>query len=273
MEILTAKRGGPSRDWLNPSLGLVKSQRARSKVKHWFARQEREENIRLGRDLLDKEFHRLGLADVNLEQLASSMDYRTLDDLLVAIGCNDIPLTRIDNMLMETEQDEEGLMFGSRLKTEPGYQSHDTITVLGLKGLLTGMAKCCNPVPGDEIVGYITRGRGATIHRKDCPNILRLNERERLVRVSWGEPKRVYPVSVRIEAFDRDNLLLDVSKLVSNEDINMGKVRVGVSQNSKFNMAVFDLILEVKDVDQLTRVLTRLETLPNVISAQRLKPG
>jgi GTP pyrophosphokinase len=273
VEILTAKRGGPSRDWLNPSLGLVKSQRARSKVKHWFARQERDENIRLGRDLLEKEFHRLGLMDVNQEQLASRMDFRSLEDMLVAIGCNDIPLTRIDNLLMANEQDEEGLLFGSRLKTEPGYQSHDTITVLGLKGLLTGMAKCCNPVPGDEIVGYITRGRGATIHRQDCPNILRLIDRERLVRVSWGEPKRTYPVSVQIEAFDRDGLLLDVSKLVSNENINMGQVRVGVSQDSKFNMAVLNLILEVKDVDQLTRVLARLEALPNVITAQRLKPG
>ena len=191
----------------------------------------------------------------------------------MAIGCNDIPLMKVDSVLMATEKDEEGFLFDSRLKTEPGLQSHDTITVLGLKGLLTGMAKCCNPVPGDDIVGYITRGRGATIHRQDCPNILRLNERERLVRVSWGEPKRTYPVLVRIEAFDRDGLLLDISKLVSNEGINLGQVKVGVNQDSKFNKAVFDLILEVRDAEQLTRVLTRMETLSNVISAQRLKPG
>ncbi len=273
IDILTAKRGGPSRDWLNPSLGLVKTQRARSKIKHWFAKQERDENIRLGRDLLEKEFRRLGLSDVKQEQLANQLEFRSVEDMLVAIGCNDIPLTRIDTVMMAGESDEDGLMFGTRLVSEPGLQSHDTITVLGLKGLLTGMAKCCNPVPGDDIIGYITRGRGATIHRQDCPNILRLKEKERLVRVSWGEPKRTYPVSVRVKAFDRDGLLLDVSKLVSNEGINLGQVKVGLNQDSKFNMAILDLILEVRDVEQLTRVLTRMEALPNVVEALRLKPG
>ena len=157
VEVLTAKRGGPSRDWLNPSLGLVKTQRARSKIKHWFARQERNENIRLGKDLLEKEFRRLGLSDVSQDQLTNLLEFRNIEDMLVAIGCNDIPMTRIDIVLMAGESDEDGLLFGSRLTTEPGLQSHDTITVLGLKGLLTGMAKCCNPVPGDDIVGYITR--------------------------------------------------------------------------------------------------------------------
>ncbi len=116
------------------------------------------------------------------------------------------------------------------------------------------MARCCNPVPGDEIVGYITRGRGATIHRQDCPNVLRIHEHERLVRVSWGEAKNTYPVSVRIKAYDRDGLMRDVSTLVANEGINLGQIKADVSHDQRLNLAIFDLILEVKDVEQLTRV-------------------
>ncbi len=273
VEILTAKRGGPSRDWLNPNLGLVKTQRARAKIRYWFKKQAREQNINQGRDLLERELRRLGLVDINIEQMARQFDFKTVDDLYVAIGCGDVPLIRIANQLMENEQDEEGLKFGARLIPETALEGHDTITVVGLKGLLTSMARCCNPVPGDDIIGYITRGRGATIHRRDCPNILRLREKERLVRVAWGEPKRTYPVSVRVKAYDRDGLARDVSNLVANEGINMGLVQAGVNHDSKLSLAVLDLVLEVKDIDQLTRVLTRIEALPNVMEAHRVRPG
>ena len=273
VEILTAKRGGPSRDWLNPNLGLVKTQRAKAKIRYWFKKQAREQNINQGRDLLEKELRRLGVGDINLEQMARQFDFRAVEDLYVGIGCGDVPLVRIANQLMQNEQDEEGLKFGTRLIPDTAVESHDTITVVGLKGLLTTIARCCNPVPGDEIVGYITRGRGATIHRRDCPNILRLSEKERLVRVAWGEPKRTYPVSVRVKAYDRDGLTRDVSNLVANEGINMGLVQAGVNHDSKLSLAVLDLVLEVKDIDQLTRVLTRIEALPNVMEAHRIRPG
>jgi GTP pyrophosphokinase len=273
VEILTAKRGGPSRDWLNPNLGLVKTQRAKAKIRYWFKKQAREQNINQGRDLLEKELRRLGVGDINLEQMARQFDFRAVEDLYVGIGCGDVPLVRIANQLMQNEQDEEGLKFGTRLIPDTAVESHDTITVVGLKGLLTTIARCCNPVPGDEIVGYITRGRGATIHRRDCPNILRLREKERLVRVAWGEPKRTYPVSVRVKAYDRDGLTRDVSNLVANEGINMGLVQAGVNHDSKLSLAVLDLVLEVKDIDQLTRVLTRIEALPNVMEAHRIRPG
>jgi GTP diphosphokinase / guanosine-3',5'-bis(diphosphate) 3'-diphosphatase len=269
VEILTAKRGGPSRDWLNANLGLVKTQRARSKIRYWFKRQARDHNITQGKVLLERELHRLGLDDTNLEQLARQHDYKTVEDLYVGIGCGDITLSRIVNQLMLEEKDDEGFQFTTRPKVEPGVQSHDTVSVLGLKGLLTTMARCCNPAPGDDIIGYITRGRGATIHRLDCPNMLRIRERERLVRVSWGEPKNTYPVSVQIKAYDRDGLLRDVSTLIAEEGINLGQVRVVVNQN----IAVFDLILEVREIDQLTRILTRLEALPNVLQAHRVRPG
>jgi GTP diphosphokinase / guanosine-3',5'-bis(diphosphate) 3'-diphosphatase len=273
VEILTAKRGGPSRDWLNPNLGLVKTQRARAKIRYWFKKQAREQNINQGRDLLERELRRLGVGDINIEQLARQFDYKTDEDLYVAIGCGDVPLIRISNQLMINEQDEEGLKFGTRQASEAAIQDHDTITVVGLKGLLTSMARCCNPVPGDDIIGYVTRGRGATIHRSDCPNILRLREKERLVRVAWGEPKRTYPVSVRVKAYDRDGLARDVSNLVANEGINLSLVQAGVNHDSKLSLAVLDLVLEVKDIDQLTRVLTRIEALPNVMEAHRVRPG
>ncbi len=273
VEILTAKRGGPSRDWLNPNLGLVRTQRARAKIRYWFKKQAREQNITQGRDLLERELKRLGVGDINIEQLARQFDYKSVEDLYVAIGCGDVPLIRIANQLMQNEQDEEGLKFGTRIIPDTVVESHDTITVVGLKGLLTTMARCCNPVPGDDIIGYVTRGRGATIHRRDCPNILRLREKERLVRVAWGEPKRTYPVSVRVKAYDRDGLARDVSNLVANEGINMGLVQAGVNHDSKLSLAVLDLVLEVKDIDQLTRVLTRIEALPNVMEAHRVRPG
>jgi guanosine-3',5'-bis(diphosphate) 3'-pyrophosphohydrolase len=272
VEVLTAKRGGPSRDWLNPNLGLVRTQRAKAKIRYWFKKQAQEQNISQGRNFLDRELRRLGLKDVNLEQVAHRFEYKGLDDLLVAIGCGDMPLVRIANLLMQSEQDEDGLLFGSRLTTNVTSPS-DEITVVGLKGLLTTIARCCKPVPGDDIIGYVTRGRGATVHRQDCPNILRLREKERLVKVAWGEQKRIYPVAVRVKAYDRDGLARDVSNLVANESINMGLVQAGVNQEAKMSMAVLDLILEVKDVDQLTRVLTRIEALPNVMEAHRIKPG
>ena len=139
----------------------------------------------------------------------------------------------------------------------------------GLQGLLTTMARCCNPTPGDEIIGYITRGRGATIHRIDCPNILRIRDRERLVQVSWGKPMRTYSVPIRVKAYDRNGLMKDISTLLANEKVNMTKVRVDV----KSSTAIFDLTIAVNSVEHLSRVLDRLEGLDNVFEARRIRPG
>ena len=268
LEILTAKRGGPSRDWLNPNLSLVKTQRARAKIRRWFKRQAREQNASQGKGLLEKELRRLGLQEVNQERLAREFDYRSVDDMYEAIGIGDIPLARIVNHLTLGKEEEEDVLVATPSRSD-GTTSDTQVTVLGLKGLLTTMARCCNPAPGDDIVGYITRGRGATIHRRDCPNVLRVEDKERLVRVSWGEPKATYPVPIRIKAYDRNGLMKDVSTLISDEGINMPKVKVDVHRN----MAVFELVLEVRDIVQLSRVLDRLENLANVMEAQRVRPG
>ena len=270
VEILPAKRGGPSLDWLNPNLGLVKTQRARSKIRRWFKRQAREQNINQGKVLLDKELRRLGLLNINIDRLAREFDQRNVDDFYEAIGNGDLAVGRIVNHLTLTEEEEVNLEQLTRPPSESLAVAQDNVSVLGLKGLLTVMAKCCNPTPGDAIVGYITRGRGATIHRSDCPNIMRSRDRERLVRVSWGEAKNTYPVPVRIKAYDRNGLMKDVSTLISEEGINMVKVNVDVN---KKNLAVFDLVLEVRDLAQLSKILDRLENLANVLEAQRVRPG
>lgn len=269
VDVLTAKRGGPSRDWLNPNLGLVKTQRARSKIRQWFKKQARDQNINQGKLMLEKELRRLGLSDVNLERLAREFDYKGLDSLYEGIGCGDLGIGRLVNHLTLGSKDEEQVIITPQKPVLQPPRSDDTVSVLGLRGLLTNMARCCNPAPGDEIVGYITRGRGATIHRQDCPNILRIKDKERLVRVSWGEVKRTYPVPIRVKAYDRSGLMKDVSTLISDEGINMTGVSVDVSQNR----ATFDLILEVRDIAELSRVLDRLENLPNVLEAQRIRPG
>lgn len=272
VDILTAKRGGPSRDWLNQNLGLVNTQRARSKIRRWFKQQARDQNIASGKAVLDRELRQLGLANVNLEQLARKFDYKNLDDFTEAIGCGDIPAGRIVNDLVMSEEDEDDFFDfpESKVAVGLGKESTGDVAVRGLKGLLTNMGKCCNPTPGDTIVGYITRGRGATIHRADCPNILSIRDRERLVQVTWGAPSNAFPVPIRVKAFDRDGLMKDISTLFADEKISMSKVRVDVNRG---NMAVFDLIIEVRDVKQLSRILDRLEGLDNVFAAQRVRPG
>jgi len=268
VEILTAKQGGPSRDWLNSNLGLVKTQRARAKIKQWFKKQDRELNLAQGKLILEREFHRLGLDSISLEQVAHDYDFRTLDDLAIAIGCGDLGIGRIINKLSET--DKESLE--SLLNTRPTQESKnlpDSVTVLGLKGLLTSFARCCNPAPGDDIVGYITRGRGATIHRRDCPNILRVREHERMVKVSWGEPHTTYPVPVEIKAYDRQGLMVDISNILNNEGSNLADINL----KTNHNIVLIDIVIEVKDIEQLSRILTRVENLPNVMEAHRLRPG
>lgn len=270
VEVLTAKRGGPSRDWLNPNLGLVRTQRARTKIRQWFKRQAREQNIAQGKAILDKELRRLGLTDINLERLAREFEYKNLENMYEALGCGDLSLGKLINHLtLGGKEGEEEPLVPGRSSAEVTAPSEEAVSVLGLKGILTNMARCCNPAPGDEIIGYITRGRGATIHRRDCPNILRVQERERLVRVSWGEVKRTYPVPVRVKAYDRNGLMKDIATLIADEGINMTGVNVNVNRN----LAILDLTLEVRDIAELSRVLDRLENLPNVMQAQRVRPG
>jgi GTP pyrophosphokinase len=268
VEILTAKQGGPSRDWLNPQLGLVKTQRARSKIRAWFKKQDQNQNIVQGKEILVHEIQRLGLPELDengLNALAKQFD-RSAEELYVAIGCGDFNIGRVVNKLVETKESDDVLVV---VPASSDAVPTEAITVLGLKGLLTSMAKCCNPTPGDEIIGYITRGHGATIHRQDCPNMLRIQDRERLVKVSWGENVRTYPVPIRIRAYDRQGLMGDITTLLNSENVNMVDVDVHMSKN----LADMRIVIEVKDIGQLSRILARIENVPNVLEAQRVRGG
>jgi len=269
VEILTAKRGGPSRDWLNTNLGLVRTSRARSKIKQWFKRQDRESNLAQGKAILEKEFKRLGIKSFEFDEILPELGVKTVDDLYVAIGCGDIGVGRVINKIGEMEEE---------LETEPKFDlvqaptevvPSETVKVMGLKGIATTMAKCCNPMPGDEIIGYITRGRGATIHRQDCPNILRVSEKERLVKVSWGQPGKTFTVPVQIKAYDRQGLMSDISNIITDENVNL----IDMSMKMNQHLADIKLVLGVKGISQLSRILTRLESLPNVFEAKRQRPG
>ena len=276
VEILTSKTGGPSRDWLNTSLGLVRTQRARSKIRVWFKKQGRGQNITQGREMLEHELQRLAISDINLEDLAHQLDFKSPDEMFESIGSSDTSINRIIRHLAEriVPQVAEETIPVSAPKSEA--QSSDAVQVLGLKGILTTMGKCCHPMPGDPIVGYVTRGRGATIHRQDCPSVLNMGakDRERLVRVDWGQAVRTYPVPVRITAFDRYGLMGDITNLLNNEGINIVDVRVHVEKDRvSADIADLRLVLEVKDIEQLSRVLARIEKLPNVMDAQRINSG
>ncbi|HAV76154.1 MAG TPA: (p)ppGpp synthetase [Anaerolineae bacterium] len=266
VEVLTAKRGGPSRDWLNPNLGLVKTQRARSKIKVWFKKQEVEQNLAQGRTAIERELQRLGISEMNFEVMARDLNYKTPDEFFIAIGCGDLSLSRVIRRFSESEGSSDTLVVGKPVKDSA---STDSVEVVGLKGLLSQMARCCRPMPGDQIVGYITRGRGATVHRQDCPNILRRKDKERLLQVDWGKVERTYPIPIKVQAYDRQGLMGDISTLLDSEGVNIGNVAVNFNRS----IADLDLVVEVKNLDQLSRILTRIETLPNVMEAHRVRPG
>jgi GTP pyrophosphokinase len=266
VEILTAKRGGPSRDWLNQNLGLVKTQSARSKIKLWFKRQEDEQNLAQGRNSLEGELQRLGINELNYEKLARELGYKIPDEMFIALGCGDLSITRVIRQFAETHEADDILPTGTP-RAETAYT--DAVDVMGLKGMYSTMARCCTPMPGDQIVGYVTRGRGATIHRQDCPNILQTKDKERLLQVDWGHMERTYPVPVKIKAYDRQGLVVDISTLLADEGVNIADIKVNVNQS----YADLRLVLEVRDLTQLSRVLARIANVPNVLEAQRTRPG
>jgi GTP diphosphokinase / guanosine-3',5'-bis(diphosphate) 3'-diphosphatase len=265
VEILTAKRGGPSRDWLNSNLGLVKTQRAKSKIRQWFKKEDYEQNLSQGRLLLERELQRLGIAEVNFEKMARDLDFKAPDEMFVDLGTGDLSVSRVIREIARTVDTSNLLPAGARTADAATTASVD---VVGLKGLLTTIGRCCNPTPGDQIIGYITRGRGATIHRQDCPNILRLEaqDRERLVRVDWGTQARTYPVPIRIRAYDRQGLMGDISNMLDGEGVNIADVKVNVNRS----LAELRLVVEVQDLSQLSKILTKLENVPNVTEAHRV---
>jgi GTP pyrophosphokinase len=269
VEILTAKRGGPSRDWLNENLELVKTKSARSKIRRWFKLQEKEQNVESGLNLLEKEISRLDLgSNVEFDSIAKTFHYDSAEDLFAAVGCGDISIGRVVHALVvQKEGGIEG--FPGQYQEEISRETSGDISVVGLRGVKNHLAGCCNPTPGDEIIGFITRGRGATIHRKDCTNILNARDKERLVEVTWGSPVRTFPVPIIIKAYDRDGLTKDIATVLSNNSISLSELRVDVDDAQ--GEAVFNLVLGVRNVSELRRTLDLLERINNVYEAKRIR--
>ncbi|GEN27458.1 GTP pyrophosphokinase [Halovibrio variabilis] len=276
VEILTATKGGPSRDWLNPSLGYVRTSRARAKIQAWFKHQARDQNLEEGRALFDREMRRLDVEGLDLAKLAKAVNYQNADDMYAAIGAGDL---RIGQVLHQAQQlfgesdDQEQL---DRLLAKPKRQSSKAtksdITVLGVGNLKTSMANCCRPVPGEPIVGFITQGRGVTVHRQDCSNILqlRLDEPQRIIEVEWGERAQTrYPVTIEIQAWDRSGLLRDVTGLLGNEKVNV--LAVNTLTDTDEGIARLRITLEVDGLEALGRLFSRIQQLPNVTEVRRLR--
>lgn len=279
--VIAAKRGGPSRDWLNPNLEYIATQRARSKIRSWLRKQGRDENIHRGRQMLEKEMKRLAITD-SYESLAKLFGHEKVDDFLAAIGFGDINSQQLAQRVLdkerkekEKEEEEDRLAswdaFAESASGEVSPKVDDGFRVQGVEGLLTRLGQCCNPVPGDSIVGYVTRGAGVTIHRTNCPNvanIVRHGQRNRLVDVQWADqPEESYPVKIQVSAYDRSGLMADVSALVADEHINM--IRVEALTGQEGNLAVINATLGIRDATQLTRILTKIDRLPNVVEVRR----
>lgn len=271
VEIITAKRGGPSRDWMRTDLGYVRSARSRQKVARWFRQQNREENIAFGREQLRRELKRLNLADeVSHQDVGLLFGYGDVDDFYAAMGFGDIGSQRVAAKILQDLRREE--VFAEE-EEAPIAVTPEGIRVKGVGDLYTQLALCCKPSPDDSdpIVGYVTRGRGVTIHKWDCPNILlRTNkgEVERLIEVDWGSAEqRIYPVVIKVRAWDRDGLLRDIAAVIAGEGINMRGVNSSMPKSS--NLVTLTATLELVSVSQLVSILDKIERLPNVIEVAR----
>ncbi|APU29869.1 GTP diphosphokinase [Ectopseudomonas alcaliphila JAB1] len=273
VEIITSKHGTPSRDWLNPNLGYVTTSRARAKIVHWFKLQDRDQNVAAGKQLLERELARLALVGADFDKLAEKANLKTAEDLFAALGAGDVRLAHAVNLaqqLLEPERGNEQLELIPRKAQgfKPGKRGD--IQIQGVGNLLTQMAGCCQPLPGDPIVGYITLGRGVTIHRQDCPTALQQTAREpeRMIQVSWGPvPVQTYPVEIVIKAYDRSGLLRDVTQVLLNEKLNV--LAVNTRSNKEDNTASMSITVEIPGLDALGRLLARIGQLPNIIEARR----
>ncbi|NNJ98731.1 MAG: GTP diphosphokinase [Gammaproteobacteria bacterium] len=271
VEILTSKESAPRRDWLIPHLGYIKTSRARSRIKSWFRKQDEADNLHDGKAIYEREIKRLDLRPDSIS-LLKRLKQKSLDDVYIALARGDISNAQLLSALHENLTPESGdkLPLESVPRALRKKKAASDINVLGVGNLLTTMANCCRPVPGDDIIGFITQGKGVTIHRKDCSNILNLKEenRLRLVEVEWGEPEvQTYPVTLLIEALDRQGLLSDITRTLADEKVNV--VAVNTLSDKKNQMARMAVTIETRDLHQLHRVMDKIQQLHNVTEVVR----
>lgn len=269
VEILTAKNGVPSRDWLNPHLGYLHSTKARNRVKQWFKQLDYEHHIELGRSMLEREMIRLSVSDKpDLEAVAAKHNLQHAEDVYAAIGRGDlssIQVAGVGGRLRQTAR--------PRLPTQHKSAAiKGEVVVAGVDDLMTSIARCCKPVPYDPIIGFVTRGRGVTVHRRDCANLRDLDQENsaRLVEVHWSEqqPQSAYPVDFLVVASDRKGLLRDISWILTNDDIDV--IGVNTHSDRKTDTASMRFTVEVCNMEQLSRLLSKVEQLPDVNVVKRI---
>ncbi len=266
VEIITTKAAhGPSRDWMN----IVRTNQAREKIRQWFKRQQRDENITQGKEILDRELRRLAhetlgsVAGDKLTEIAGQLHYRELDDFYAAIGYGAVSPASVVSKL-EVHDD---VAIALPEVAPPAAPSTSGVKVKGVGDLLVRFAKCCSPIPGDPIAGYVTRGKGVTIHRATCPSVLSERDIERLIDVEWEQVgQQTYPITVRIEAMDRQGLLNEITNVVAENKVNIVAASIGVHPDG---MATITATLKVISLQQLSRVLSRIERVKDVTSVTR----
>jgi len=282
VEIITAKEPNPSRDWLNPSTGFVTSSRARAKINAWFRAQSREKNLEAGREILEQELTKIGATLKDAEQYGlKRFNMNTPDELYVGVGSGDLRINQIINHInalvnkpTAEEEDQQALEKLKEAGNKAPAQSRpkkDAVVVEGVDNLMTHLARCCQPIPGDEIAGYITQGRGISVHRADCEQLeeLRHHAAERIIDTVWGSGfVGSYILTVRVEAMERSGLLKDITTLFANEKIKVTSMKNRVDYRTQ--MSIMDFDLEVTNVEILTRVSKRVEQIKDVMSVKRL---
>ncbi len=277
IEILTGSEARPRRDWLNANLGYVTTSKARAKVAHWFKLQDKDKNAVAGRNIIEREFSRLAINsnDIDLKQAAKQINYHQVSDMYAALGAGDVRLSQILNAVQsqigEKEAEDQLPLALTSLNKQPDKSADKSgISILGVGNLLTNMASCCQPVPGDLIQGYITQGRGVSIHRTDCSNLLGLqtNDPVRVVPVEWADKgERTFPVDLSITAYDRSGLLRDLMNVFANEHSNV--ISANTKTDRQNSIAEFFFTVEVSRLEGLGRLMDKINQVANVINVQR----
>jgi GTP pyrophosphokinase len=271
IEILTAKNGTPSRDWLNPHLGYLHSSRARNRVKQWFKQLDYSHHVDLGRSALEREMTRLSVTDKpDLEAVAAKYNLQHAEDVYAAIGRGDLSPIQVAGLGGHARSAQRGKPLPSTPQKSAPIKGE--VVVAGVDDLMTSMARCCKPVPYDPVIGFVTRGRGVTVHRRDCANIhaLQEDERQRLVEVHWSDQQSqtAYAVDFLVVANDRKGLLRDISSILTSEDIDV--IGVNTHSDRKMDTASMRFTIEVCDMEQLSRLLCKVEQLPDVNLVKRI---
>ncbi len=268
VEIVTTRKDkGPSRDWMNPNLGYVKTSHSITKIRQWFKKQERVENIEKGKEILEKEFRHMGLKFPELKSLAAGYNYDTTDDFLAAIGYGGLSAHSVALALVPAVESPHSVPETATPSVASDKVVDTGISVMGLGDILTKIAGCCQPLPGDDIVGYVTRAQGVTIHRADCHNIINEDEPERLIQVAWGRNDRLYPARLQVVSWDRVGLVRDLSTLIADEKVNINNMSVTESPD---HVTTIVLLIETKSLSQLARLISKMEGIKGVTSVIRL---